>query len=87
MTGAAYIPIDATYPDARITQFLADKDFAQQCFVFSEPVAAKHKGADTKVFLIADSGYNPYTGVVITFVAVLSIGEGSEIFKLGNDKE
>jgi NitT/TauT family transport system substrate-binding protein len=49
-----------------ITQFLTDKDFAQQCFVFSEPVAAKHKGADPKVFLIADSGYNPYTGVVIT---------------------
>ncbi len=49
-----------------ITQFLADKDFAQQCFVFSEPVAAKHKGADPKTFLIADSGYNPYTGVVIT---------------------
>jgi NitT/TauT family transport system substrate-binding protein len=55
-----------------ITQFLADKDFAQQCFVFSEPVAAKHKGADPKVFLIADSGYNPYTGVVITTHKYLS---------------
>jgi NitT/TauT family transport system substrate-binding protein len=49
-----------------IANFVADKNFAQQCFVFSEPLAAKKHGADPQVFLIADSGYNPYTGVVIT---------------------
>ena len=49
-----------------IANFLADKNFAQQCFVFSEPLAAKKQGSDPKTFLIADSGYNPYTGVIVT---------------------
>lgn len=49
-----------------IANFLADKNFAQQCFVFSEPLAAKKQGADPQTFLIADSGYNPYTGVIVT---------------------
>jgi NitT/TauT family transport system substrate-binding protein len=49
-----------------IANFLADKNFAQQCFIFAEPIMAKAKGADPQTFLIADSGYNPYTGVIIT---------------------
>ena len=49
-----------------IAAFLADKNYAQQCFVFSEPILAKKQGAETQTFLIADSGYNPYTGVIIT---------------------
>src|SRR5436190_1482793 len=46
--------------------FLANKDFAQQCFITSEPIAVKKQGSDPQVFLIADSGYNPYTAVIIT---------------------
>jgi NitT/TauT family transport system substrate-binding protein len=46
--------------------FLNDRNFSQQCFVTSEPIAAKKAGSDPQVFLIADAGYNPYTGVVIT---------------------
>jgi NitT/TauT family transport system substrate-binding protein len=49
-----------------ITNFLADKNFSQQCFIFSEPVAARRQGADPRTFLVAESGYNPYTGVIIT---------------------
>jgi NitT/TauT family transport system substrate-binding protein len=45
--------------------FLAKPDYAQQCFVFSEPVLARQKGADPQTFLVADAGYNPYTTVVI----------------------
>jgi len=52
--------------DGGIGNFLADKNFTQQCFVFSEPLAAKKAGGDPQVFLIADAGYNPYTGVIIT---------------------
>ncbi|HEY7090333.1 MAG TPA: ABC transporter substrate-binding protein, partial [Tepidisphaeraceae bacterium] len=52
--------------DGGIANFLADKNFMQQCFVFSEPLAAKKAGADPQTFLIADAGYNPYTGVIIT---------------------
>lgn len=49
-----------------IANFLADANFSQQCFVFSEPLAAKKSGGDPQTFLVADSGYNPYTGVIIT---------------------
>jgi NitT/TauT family transport system substrate-binding protein len=46
--------------------FLADPNMAQQVFVTAEPIAAKRQGADPKVFLIAESGFNPYAAVVIT---------------------
>ena len=52
--------------DGGVARFLADPDFAQQCYVTSEPIAAKMQGADPHVFLIADAGYNPYATVVIT---------------------
>lgn len=48
-----------------IAAFMADKNYAQQCFIFSEPIAAKRQGANVKTFLVADAGYNPYTGVLI----------------------
>ena len=37
-----------------------------QCFVTSEPLAAKKTGVEPQTFLIADSGYNPYTTVLAT---------------------
>lgn len=49
-----------------VTLFLNDKNFAQQCFVFSEPIAAARQKVKSRVFLIADTGFNPYTAVVIT---------------------
>ena len=52
--------------DGGVAHFLADPNFGQQCYVTSEPIAAKQKGADPQVFLIADSGFNPYGTVVIT---------------------
>jgi NitT/TauT family transport system substrate-binding protein len=52
--------------DGGPASFLHDANFSQQCFVTSEPIAAKKAGSDPQVFLIADAGYNPYTAVVIT---------------------
>jgi NitT/TauT family transport system substrate-binding protein len=52
--------------DGGVARFVADKDFAQQCFITSEPIAARRKGADPAVFLVADEGFNPYTTVLIT---------------------
>lgn len=49
-----------------IAPFLADPTTTQQVFVTSEPIAARRAGANPAVFLIAQSGYNPYTAVVIT---------------------
>lgn len=57
--------------DGGVARFLTEKDFAQQCFITSEPIAAKKKGSDPQVFLVADEGFNPYLGVVITRSAVL----------------
>jgi NitT/TauT family transport system substrate-binding protein len=48
-----------------VAPFLQDPMLAQQVFVTSEPIAARRQGADPRVFLVADSGYNPYTAVVI----------------------
>ncbi len=52
--------------DGGVAQFMANKDFAQQCFITSEPIAARKQGAQPVVFLVADEGFNPYTAVVIT---------------------
>lgn len=52
--------------DGGVARFVNDKNFAQQCFITSEPIAAKKKGADLNVFLVADEGFNPYVGVIIT---------------------
>ncbi len=51
--------------DGGVARFAAEKDYAQQCFVTSEPLAARRKGIEAKVHLIADEGFNPYVGVVI----------------------
>jgi NitT/TauT family transport system substrate-binding protein len=52
--------------DGGVARFVADKDFAQQCFITSEPIAARRQGAAPAVFLVADEGFNPYLAVVIT---------------------
>jgi len=49
-----------------LAPFLADPKLAQQVFVTAEPIAARRQGADPQVFLIADSGFDPYAAVVIT---------------------
>jgi NitT/TauT family transport system substrate-binding protein len=52
--------------DGGVARFLSDPTFAQQCYVTSEPIAAKKQGGDVQVFLVADAGFNPYGTVVIT---------------------
>lgn len=56
--------------DGGVARFVAEKDFSQQCFITSEPIAAKRKGSDPAVFLVADEGFNPYVAVVITRAAL-----------------
>jgi len=52
--------------DNNIAPFLQDPLMAQQCFVSSEPIVARHAGADPQVFMLSDIGFNPYTGLVFT---------------------
>lgn len=47
-----------------IAPFLAQKNFAQQCFISAEPLAAKKAGVPTRIFPVAETGFNPYLAVV-----------------------
>lgn len=49
-----------------IGAFQHDRNLSQQCFITSEPLEAEKAGLKVKTFLIADSGYNPYTTVLAT---------------------
>lgn len=49
-----------------IGAFMSDKNIAQQCFFTSEPLTAKKQKVNTNTLLVADTGYNPYTTVLVT---------------------
>jgi NitT/TauT family transport system substrate-binding protein len=49
-----------------IAQFMADKDFIQQCFVTNEPYYVKKNGGHPRTLLIADSGFDPYRVIYTT---------------------
>lgn len=54
-----------------IGPFQADSKISQQCFFTSEPLAAQAAGLQVKTFLVADSGYNPYTTVLAVKASTL----------------
>jgi NitT/TauT family transport system substrate-binding protein len=58
--------------DGGVSLFVANKSFAQQCYITSEPIAARKKGSDPAVFLLADEGFNPYVAVVVARRALWS---------------
>ena len=53
-------------PFGDLSLFRTQANYAMQCFVTSEPLAAKRIGLEPQTFLIAESGYNPYTTVLAT---------------------
>ncbi len=57
--------------DGGVAKFLTDATYAQQCYVTSEPIAVKKRGVRAKVFLGAESGFNPYASMIITRGAML----------------
>jgi NitT/TauT family transport system substrate-binding protein len=57
---------NAPSPSGDLSVFRSDPNYSMQCFVTSEPMAAKHAGLNVKTFLVADAGYNPYTTVLVT---------------------
>lgn len=61
LTGVKIVP----YP-GNVTQFLMDPTFAQQAYVFSEPFVARKQGADPRVLMVSETGFNPYASVLIT---------------------
>ncbi len=55
-----------------VTQFLLDKNFAQQGYVFSEPFVARKNGGDPRVLMVSELGFNPYTSVLVTRDAMIA---------------
>lgn len=49
-----------------VANFLTDKKFAQQGYVFSEPFVIKEQGGDSACLSIKEIGFDPYTSVLIT---------------------
>jgi len=43
-----------------LAQFMADKNFIQQCFITNEPYYAAKNGAKPRTLLLDDSGFTPY---------------------------
>lgn len=58
-------------PFGDLSLYRSDANYAMQCFVTAEPLAAKKTGIEPQTFLIAESGYNPYTTVLATSEAYL----------------
>lgn len=61
LTGVKIVP----YP-GNVAMFLLDKNYAQQGYVFSEPIVARKEGGDPKVLMLSTLGYNPYSSTLIT---------------------
>jgi NitT/TauT family transport system substrate-binding protein len=53
-------------PFGDLSLYRTEENYAMQCFVTSEPLAARKTGNEPQTFLIAESGYNPYTTVLAT---------------------
>lgn len=47
-----------------ISYFISDKKIVQQGFATSEPILIRKEKLNPKIFLISESGYNPYTTVL-----------------------
>lgn len=59
-------------PFGDLSMYLKEENYAMQCFVTSEPLAAAKTNVPPKAFLIAESGYNPYATVLATSDEFLS---------------
>jgi NitT/TauT family transport system substrate-binding protein len=53
-----------------VAPFLSDPRYAQQAYVFSEPIIARARGADLRCLPIAETGFDPYASVLVTSTAL-----------------
>jgi NitT/TauT family transport system substrate-binding protein len=59
-------------PFGDLSLYRTDPEYSMQCFVTAEPLQAATTGIEPKTFLIAESGYNPYTTVLATSESYLA---------------
>ncbi|MGH7895741.1 MAG: ABC transporter substrate-binding protein [Candidatus Binatia bacterium] len=55
-----------------IAEFLVNDRYAQQAYVFSEPILATAKGSDPRCLGIADLGFDPYASVLVTGASLVA---------------
>jgi NitT/TauT family transport system substrate-binding protein len=55
-----------------VAKFLVDQNYAQQAYVFSEPLVVAARGGDPHCLMVSDLGFNPYTSVLITSERLLA---------------
>lgn len=58
--------------DFTLRAFLRDPKAVNQCYISSEPYTAREQGAKVKWGLVAASGYNPYSQLLITSEAMVT---------------
>lgn len=49
-----------------LAQFMANKEFIQQAFITNEPFYVRRNGGNPRTLLIAEAGYDPYRGLMVT---------------------
>lgn len=52
-----------------IRGFLASPNYSQQAYNFSEPIQARREGANPRVLMLSDEGFNPYMGMLVTLAS------------------
>lgn len=66
LTDVRVVPYTGT-----VAAFLANPKYAQQGYVFSEPIIARAAGADVRCLPFSESGWNPYASMLVTSEAML----------------
>lgn len=59
LTGVKIVPYTGS-----VSQFLLNERFAQQAYVFSEPLLVRRRGAQPHCLMVSQTGFDPYTSVV-----------------------
>ncbi len=52
-------------PYSGVPKFVTDKNSAMQAYIFSEPLLAKELGANARVMMVSDIGFNPYASCLL----------------------
>lgn len=50
----------------QVGEFVLNKNFAQQGYVFSEPFVARESGGDPRVLMLSEIGFDPYASLLVT---------------------
>ena len=67
LQGVAVVPYSGS-----VAPFLHDPKLAQQAYVFSEPQVVARQGVAARCLMVADLGFDPYAGVVVTSEATIA---------------